>query len=300
MQSIHDNKLKASLVLALLFLAASLVGQPQTGNVQLLVEQQPVANMFSKPDGNSDVVSQAILGTNVEVLETRGAWLRIRTPDAYTGWAEARNFIPPPSGETAYAIGAHTAQVTSLFANLYRETDITSHAPIMEIPFESRLELTSKEAEGGHWYEVRLPDGRTAWIQSGDVTLHAQTLNIPESIDLAKKFLGVTYTWGGRSSFGFDCSGFTQMILRSRGISMPRDADQQAAWSGAVPVERTRLQPGDLLFFGKSAQNITHTGMYIGDGRFIHDTTHDHPMVQISRLDDEPWTHLLVACRRAK
>ncbi len=113
---------------------------------------------------------------------------------------------------------------------------------------------------------------------------------------MAHKFLGITYTWGGVSSFGFDCSGFTQMLERQRGIEMPRDADLQAAWSGVIPVEREDLQPGDLLFFGASAAKITHTGMYLGNGEFIHDTTHDHPGVQISRLDDSPgrncwWPH---------
>ena len=53
-------------------------------------------------------------------------------------------------------------------------------------------------------------------------------------------------------------------------------------------------------FFGSSARAITHTGMYLGDGEFIHDTTNGHPVVQISRLDDQPWTQLLVASRRAK
>jgi cell wall-associated NlpC family hydrolase len=90
------------------------------------------------------------------------------------------------------------------------------------------------------------------------------------------------------------------MLVRARGIIMPRDADKQAAWSGVVAVERANLQPGDLLFFGSSPRNIDHTGMYIGDGQFIQDTTNGHPVVQISRLDDEPWTHLLVACRRVK
>jgi cell wall-associated NlpC family hydrolase len=91
-----------------------------------------------------------------------------------------------------------------------------------------------------------------------------------------------------------------QMLMRRRGILMPRDADIQAAWSGVITVKREELKAGDLLYFGSSPKHITHTGMYIGNGEFIHDTTHDHPMVQISRLDDQPWTKILVACRRAK
>jgi cell wall-associated NlpC family hydrolase len=65
-------------------------------------------------------------------------------------------------------------------------------------------------------------------------------------------------------------------------------------------VERKDLQAGDLLFFGSSAKDITHTGMYIGEGQFIHDSTSGHPVVQIGRLDDDPWTRLLVASRRLK
>jgi cell wall-associated NlpC family hydrolase len=150
------------------------------------------------------------------------------------------------------------------------------------------------------WLQVRLPDSQTAWIQRGDLNLEPHTLTIAESIVLAQRFLGVTYTWGGSSSFGFDCSGFTQMLVRSRGIIMPRDADLQAAWNGVIPVDRKHLRPGDLLFFGSAPNQITHTGMYIGHGKFIHDTTNDHPGVQISVLHKQPWTTLLVASRRIK
>jgi gamma-D-glutamyl-L-lysine dipeptidyl-peptidase len=106
--------------------------------------------------------------------------------------------------------------------------------------------------------------------------------------------------WGGRSSFGFDCSGFTQMLVRVRGIDMPRDADKQAAWKGVIAVDRKDLQPGDLLFFGSAADKITHTAMYIGDGQIVQATTNGHPVVQISPLDDQPWSRLLVACRRVR
>jgi len=88
---------------------------------------------------------------------------------------------------------------------------------------------------------------------------------------------------------------------RRRGLSMPRDAQPQADWDGVVPVERQQdLQPGDLLYFGSSAKKITHTGIYMGDGRFINATTHEKPMIRIDDLNDPHWSKILVAMRRVK
>ena len=81
---------------------------------------------------------------------------------------------------------------------------------------------------------------------------------------------------------------------------MPRDAQPQADWEHMGRIERPDLKPGDLLYFGSSAKKITHTGFYLGSGEFIHSTTNTHPVLQISRLDDQPWTKILVACRRWK
>jgi cell wall-associated NlpC family hydrolase len=270
----------------------------------------PVENMYSAPTDQSDVVSQAIYGSNVVLLTARGEWSRIETADRYKGWVPSRHLRLIQNG-AGYATSGVVVQVESLFANIYRERDITRHKPVVTVPFETRLQVITdenesdakkREGKGNHdgWLQVRLPDKSSAWIQSGDVVTDPKPLSIPESIELAKRFLGFPYLWGGSSSFGYDCSGFTQMLMRSRGIVMPRDADKQAAWTGVVPVDRKDLQPGDLLFFGSSPKKITHTGMFIGDGQFIHDTTNGHPVVQISRLDDQPWTRLLVASRRAK
>lgn len=276
-------------------------------NIEVVVV--PVANMYSRPTEQSDVVSQAIYGSNVTLLVARGEWSRIQTSDHYKGWVASRHIRTILSG-SGYAVAGPTVEVESLFANVYREPDITKHKPLITVPFETRFEVTppqsatkgksgaTKIPEG--WVQVRLAGMTNGWIQDGDVISDPKPLTIPESIDLAKRFLGFPYLWGGRSSFGFDCSGFTQMLMHERGINMPRDADQQAAWKGVVAVDRKDLQAGDLLFFGSSPKNITHTGMYIGDGQFIHDTTNGHPVVQISTLQDDPWTRLLVACRRAK
>lgn len=287
------NRFNSALAFILLVCAAPLL----LAVTQQAVVVKPVANMYSSPSTDVDVVSQAIYATNVNVIEERGDWTQIQTADDYKGWVATGDLRKV---STPYASQGKVAWVSGMSANVYRDADVTKHAPLITVPFETKLQIASENVvEGERWMQVRLPDDRTGWVQRGDVSFEHKTLSIPEAIELAKKFMGVTYTWGGTSSFGYDCSGFMQMLMRQRGFVMPRDADIQAAWSGVAPVKREQLQAGDLLYFG-SENKITHTGMYIGDGMFIHDTTHGHPSVQISKLDDQPWTKLLVAARRAK
>jgi len=282
------NAFLATFVLCATFAAAA---------TQQAVVIRPVANMHSSASTDSDVVSQAIYATNVSVLGEQADWTQVQTADQYKGWVQTTDLRKLT---TPYAEQGKVAWVSGLSANVYRDADVTKHAPLITVPFETRLQITSENVvEGERWLQVRLPDDRPGWIQRGDISFEHKTLSVPEAIELAKKFMGVTYTWGGTSSFGYDCSGFMQMLMRQRGVIMPRDADIQAAWGGVVPVKREELKAGDLLYFG-SEKKITHTGMYIGDGMFIHDTTHGHPSVQISKLDDQPWTRVLVAARRAK
>ena len=257
---------------------------------------EPVANMYSKPTIDADVVSQAVFSTNVSIVGQEGSWLKIRTPDDYTGWMPGVALRRMP----LYGQSGQVARVESLFANLYRERDITKHQPVITVPYESRLEVAT-ETSGGRWLEVRLPDDRTAWVQSGDVTLTPPTnMAVPELISWSKRFLGIPYLWGGTSAYGYDCSGFMQTLLRRRGFNVPRDAGPQANWDGLKPVDKAALEPGDLLYFGASPEKITHTGMYIGNDEFINATAWEHPMVQIDNLRDEHWARLLVAARRVK
>lgn len=275
-----------STLLAVALLAAS-------GNAVVL---KPVANMYSRASEEADVVSQAICGANVAILERQPGWVRIRTADDYSGWVTGSSVLPG----ALYAASGRVAEVQSLFAHIYRGPSVTTNQPLLTVPFESRLAVTAEPEDNRRWIAVRLPDGRAGWVQRGDVAFDPPPLSIPESIELARRFLGLPYTWGGTSSYGYDCSGFTQMLLRRRGILMPRDAHPQAHQERMVAVEPGALRPGDLLYFGKKGGKITHTGMYIGDGKFIHATTHERPVVQISELACAHWTELLVASRRPK
>jgi cell wall-associated NlpC family hydrolase len=258
--------------------------------------REPVANMYSRPSLDSSVVSQAVFGATVTLLESSDGWSHIRTADDYTGWTPATALLPG----RPYPANGKAGEVESLFAHLYREPDVTRHAPLLTVPFESKLELARDPEPNVRWFEIRLPDSRAAWVQSGDVTLAPRRLSISETLQFAKRFLGLPYTWGGTSSYGYDCSGFSQMLARRRGVSLPRDAQPQAEWSGLLSVERKDLQPGDLLYFGNSPTKITHTGVYMGDGKFISATTHLTPAVRIDELADPHWTRLLVAARRVK
>lgn len=261
------------------------------------VVTRPVANMYSKATEDADVVSQAIYGSNVAVLEQSEGWAHIRTFDDYTGWTPlAALRLSQP-----YASHGRVAEVQSLFAHIYREASVTKHAPVITVPFETRLEVIAEPEDNTRWLQVRLPDDRSGWLQSGDIAFDVKPISIPEMLELSKRFLGLPYTWGGTSSFGYDCSGFAQMLCRRRGVNMPRDAQPQADWSGVKPVEHKEdLVAGDLLYFGSSDKKITHTGIYLGDGKFINATTSQTPMVRIDDLNEPHWTRILVAMRRVK
>lgn len=256
---------------------------------------QPALNMYSKASLDADVVSQAIYGANVAVIEQREGWARIRTFDDYAGWAQ----LSALRIGAQYPASGRVAEVRSLFAHVYREPSVTARAPLLTVPFETKLETTAQPHDSD-WIAVRLPDDRPGWVQSGDVAFHPPKLTIPEMLEFSKRFLGLPYTWGGASSFGYDCSGFAQMLERQRGVSLPRDAQPQADWSGSVPVQHEHLAPGDLLYFGSSDKHITHTGIYLGGGKFIDATTYQTPAVRIDDLNEPHWTKLLVAIRRVK
>ena len=259
---------------------------------------ETVVNLYRRPNLSADVVTQAILGATLIVLDGQAGWHHVRLPDQYQGWIEAAPVRLYGEGEPPYASAGRVAQVDSLLAFIYHEPSVTAHAPKLRATLGARLEVAA-EQEG--WLRITLPDRSPGWIQAGDVTFVAADAPQPRRpaaavIATARRLLGLPYLWGGSTPLGIDCSGFVQLAYGLNGVSLLRDADLQYNQPGLTPVAEPDLQPGDLLFFGQTA--ITHVGLYIGTGKFIHATTHQHPIVQISRLEEPHWAGLYQGARR--
>ncbi|HXF29814.1 MAG TPA: C40 family peptidase, partial [Chlamydiales bacterium] len=234
----------------------------------------------------SRVASQAIFSEEVRVLEEQGDWVKIETIiDSYQGW------IKKETCAAVEKLPKKTVMIDRIAAHLYHVTD-TEFGPIMTLPFESRLELIEELPDSDRrWLKVKLPNNKEAFVQRGDCLLIPQKLTREQMVAFSKYFLGLPYTWGGRSSFGYDCSAFVQMLYRQMGVYIPRDSKDQIKWDGFQSIEMNELQPGDLIFWGKSAQKINHVGMYLGEGKFIHTiaSVEKKPYLRISSVNDPAW-----------
>lgn len=216
------------------------------------------------------LVTQALYGERVVVREIAGSWARVvvsgqpssQDPDGYPGWM--------PSAQ----LRAGEAPVTATSAVVIRPTTPLRDAadpsrPMLDLSYNTRLPVL---APGASDVTVALPTGGRGLLAASDVDVVPPGPRPTAAADLvagARLFSGLPYLWAGTSSAGYDCSGFTLAVYGVRGIVLPRDADDQAGIG--TPVDRSRLQPGDLLFYSSTAErsSITHVSMYVGDGMMI-------------------------------
>ena len=251
---------------------------------------RPVVNIYLQPQEDTEVDSQGIYGSVVEVVDRMSDWSKIRTVDGVEGWV--------PSSQLAtnlpYEGSDHLRPVKSLFAHIYRVTDTTPYPPLLTIPYGSKVKLDETVDKGERWVPMEFISGEKAWIQRGDVDFAPQLKTLEEVLIFSKKFLGLPYTWGGTSSYGFDCSGFVQMLFREMGIQLPRNSRDQAQCNLFTSVVQEDLQPGDLVFFGKT--RIAHVGLYLGNDEFIHCGVTELPVVMISNMKSGKYNFL--AARR--
>ena len=214
----------------------------------------PLRNDFNHA---SEQVSQLLYGDCFKIIDHRKDWLKIRNQwDSYEGWICSNQCVE-----------------------------------ISEDIYKSNLELEVKNSANLLGY-VSLPNSELFPIPLGsdlrqiDVFNHqfegefTSTRDKNQLVKTAYSYLNAPYLWGGKTPFGIDCSGFSQMVYKLNGIQLKRDASQQAKQGENLSfIEES--EPGDLAFFDNKEGTITHVGILLQDHRIIH----AHGKVRIDPID---------------
>ncbi len=250
-----------------------------------------VANLRSNPKHSAELATQALLGTPVKLLKKEGSWALIQTPDNYLSWVDDGGIVEMSSSELAFWKSNPKIIYTNISGSTYLSTDTQSQV-VSDIVAGGILELLVEEKD---FFKVKYPDNRIAFVSKNEAQLYDDWLQKTKPtaaslIATSKKLLGLPYLWGGTSTKGVDCSGFTKTVYFLNGMVIPRDASQQVN-TGELTDETKdfdKLLPGDLLFFGRKVtdstlEKVVHVGMWIGNNEFIHASG----QVKISSMDKD-------------
>jgi len=246
-----------------------------------------VCNLRETPDFDAEMVSQALLGTPVHILQisTNGnPWPQVQVPDTYTGWVHYAAVTPMTEEEYHAWNAAPKVIVTALAGTVYKEAS-TRSATVSDLVGGDRLRYLGRK---GRWLKVGFPDGRTGYVSRKEAMRETewrkQLDQSPEAIlRTAQSMLGFPYIWAGMSPKGMDCSGYVRTVLFLHDIIIPRDSGPQSRVGDRIQ-DPSALERGDLVFFGRwdgETPRVSHVGFYLGGGRFIHSLG----KVQIGSLD---------------
>ncbi len=249
---------------------------PSLGADTLGIVTISVANIRSQPKHSGELATQATMGTPLRLLKKEGDWHLVQTPDKYISWMQG-SFVPMDTA--AYADWQATDKLIFTAPYGFAYQDETFDSPVSDLVMGNVMALAG-ENRVAYW--VKFPDGREGYVQKDDAMPYPEWVANAEAteetlVTTAVELMGVPYLWGGTSSKGVDCSGYTKTIYFMNGHVLPRDASQQVHAGELVDEARDfdQLRPGDLLFFGRAAtdstnERVTHVGMWIGNDEFIH------------------------------
>lgn len=259
------------------------VGEKTYGVINVSVADARMGASYAAEMG-----TQLLLGAPVQVLQ-HDDWWRIKSAEGYVAWTTGSSFVRMTKDDFNKWITAKKIIFTDDYGFGYENPDEKKQR-VSDLAFGNMLKL---EADNGRFYKVSYPDGRIAYIlksQSKPYEEWLASVKLTEEsiLEKALSLKGIPYTWGGTSVKGMDCSGFTKTVMLMHGIILMRDASQQV--KTGIPVDISNgyenLRPGDLMFFGKKAQDgkkerIRHVAFYKGDKEFIHASGY----IRINSLD---------------
>ena len=263
--------LMRKLILSLLSILTALsLSAQQYGVVDI-----SVCNLRATADYDAEMVSQALLGTPVHILQLseENQWPQVQTPDTYTGWVH-RDAVTLLSFEAYHAWNAAPKIVVTALTGTVHAGASEKSATVSDVVAGDRLKNLGRK---GRYYRVGFPDGRTGYLH--------RNLGMPESawrkgldqrpeaiVATALTMNGFPYMWAGMSPKGMDCSGFVRTVFFMHDILLPRDAGPQSRVGERI-MGTADLEPGDLVFFGRkdtAAPKVSHVGIYVGNNMMIH------------------------------
>lgn len=266
------KKALISLLLFAAFLPAAAQNSPRKAVVSVSANY-----MREQPSYRAENGDQALMGTMVDVMERDGYWVRIQTPDGYDAWTTDLGLAFMDDAQAAQYEKAPKYICVAEYAHVYEYPSLDSRR-VCDLTMGGVL--LKGEASTPSWVAVNLPSGRTGWVpaiqlEDLDTWLATREQTGEKAAELAQKFVGVPYFWGGNTVKGFDCSGLAQFVYMMLGRTLPRNATPQAREGEDVPVDFGLMRPGDLIFFGSKATDgkpagIEHVGIWLGGGKMIH------------------------------
>lgn len=245
------------------------------------------------------VQSQVLFGQEVLIIDEVNEWAHVIVPDqpsgkdrrGYPGWIPKDQLIQQSDW---YNKQGPEAVITAKKALLYSE----KNEKLMELSYQTTMPIVEDIVDR---IRVKTPTG-IGILRAEDVTVIPSIKEIPKKngdaiVAAGEQFLGLPYLWGGMSSYGYDCSGFSYNMCLATGYIIPRDAHEQAASGKEVPL--SDILPGDLLFFAyeEGKGSIHHVGIYYGDGKLLH-SPNTGKNIEIISLEGTIYEKELCAARR--
>lgn len=257
-----------------------------------------VVNVRSKPTTGSEVIAQYKKGAKVEIFEKSGGWYRVSVGEERYGWMSS-DWVRIKE-ETVSRGNTQTDRPDA--GNKGTEASDPGSSDIEEAQEAGNKASESVETADSAGGTEETDDGsenadaadNESGAGSGEDIVDRQAL-----VEYAKTLLGIKYVYGGETEKGFDCSGFVKYVYNHFGISIERTSSSQA--KGGRKVKKSELKPGDLVFFDTVddgvLNDISHVGIYIGDGNFIHASTYLKKKITIESLSSSYYSKRYMTAR---